>query len=263
MARPIKSGLDYFPLDIDFFNDDKIAFVSARFEEKGELIAIKLLCRIYKNGYFINWNDDTALLFAKSAGKNITNGLVKDVVDELLKRDFFNKSLYMRFKILTSKGIQERYELICKSAKRKTQIDERFRINTELTNVNSEETNINSRVNITKEIKEKERKLNESKYKLSLDFIKPEFSEIFNLWLDYKKSRRESYKNDHSLKLCYDGLIKKSKNDPETARKIVERSMENNWAGLFELNTEYQKKFNVNQSNVNQHATAEEYTSRA
>ncbi len=28
MARPNKQGLDYFPLDVDFFNDEKIEAIS-------------------------------------------------------------------------------------------------------------------------------------------------------------------------------------------------------------------------------------------
>lgn len=111
MARPIKQGLDYFPFDVDFFEDDKISFVSARFQEKGELIAIKLLCKIYKdNGYYYQWGEDEAVLFAKRVvGDASRHTLVNDVVQELIKRGFFDKSIFDRFKILTSRGIQVRY----------------------------------------------------------------------------------------------------------------------------------------------------------
>jgi hypothetical protein len=119
MARPLKNGLDYYPMDVDFFEDDKIQFVSSRFDEKGELVAVKLLCKIFKQGYFIQWNEDVALLFAKGAGKNISPSLANDVVNELIKRDFFHKGLFERFSILTSNGIQKRYEHICIVGRRK------------------------------------------------------------------------------------------------------------------------------------------------
>ena len=111
MARPIKQGLDYFPFDVDFFDDDKIAFVSSRFQEKGELITIKLLCKIYKdNGYYYQWGEDEAVLFAKRVvGDASRHMLVNDIVQELIKRDFFDKGIFDRFKILTSRGIQNRY----------------------------------------------------------------------------------------------------------------------------------------------------------
>lgn len=113
-----EKGLKYFPLQVDFFTDEKIEFVSARFDEKGELIVIKLLCKIYRNGYFMKWDADTCLLFSKVAGKNITPGLANEVVNELLKRGFFNEYLQKRFGILTSHGIQKRYLKICRDSKR-------------------------------------------------------------------------------------------------------------------------------------------------
>ena len=36
----------------------------------------------------------------------------------------------------------------------------------------------------------------------------------------------------------YNSLVKLSNNNPETAKKIVEQSMSNNWQGLFELKDE-------------------------
>ena len=104
-----KVGLDYFPFDIDFFQDEKIEYVSARFGVKGEIIAIRLLCKIYRQGYYLDWNEDAALLLAKGVGDGCQHSCVRDVVYELLKRGFFDKSIFERFSILTSKGIQRRY----------------------------------------------------------------------------------------------------------------------------------------------------------
>lgn len=127
MARIQKKSLSYFPFDVDFFNDDKIQLVSARFGVKGEIVAIKLLCKIYStNGYFYQWGEDEALLFAKGVGDGCQHSLVIDIVHELVKREFFDKSIFDRFKILTSKGIQERYTTICKQLKRDVEILERL-----------------------------------------------------------------------------------------------------------------------------------------
>jgi hypothetical protein len=109
MARTIKSGLDYFSFDVDFFNDDKIELISSEFGLKGELIAIRLLCHIYRNGYYYTWGKDESLLFAKRVGNGITGTLVNEVVEGLIKRSFFDKRVFDSFSILTSKGIQKRY----------------------------------------------------------------------------------------------------------------------------------------------------------
>ncbi len=66
--------------------------------------------------------------------------------------------------------------------------------------------------------------------------VKDPLKEIFIEWLDYKKSRRESYKSKKSIILAFKKLYKYSRGDPEKAKEIIERSMANNWAGFFELN---------------------------
>lgn len=127
MGRNIKEGLSYFPLDIDFFEDEKVQFLSARFGVKGDGILIRLLCRLYRQGYGLEFNDDIALLFARSVGDINLHGLVKEVVNELLKRGFFDEAVFKRFGLLTSRGIQKRYAKICTDAKRKNwQIPEKF-----------------------------------------------------------------------------------------------------------------------------------------
>jgi hypothetical protein len=159
MARTAKNGIGYFPLDTDFFQDEKIQFVSARFGMKGEAITVRLLCKIYRNGYYVEFNDDTALLFAKSVGDGCQDSLVKDVVQELLKRGFFNKSIFERFGILTGRSIQNRYFEAVKRYKKVDAVREYLLVDvSEMINVNinSENVNINSQKRRERE-KEKER----------------------------------------------------------------------------------------------------------
>ena len=65
--------------------------------------------------------------------------------------------------------------------------------------------------------------------------IKNGYSEVFLRWLKYKRSRNESYKNKDSAFLAYEKLYKLSSGDHNKAIQIIENSMANNWAGLFEL----------------------------
>ena len=59
MARPLKTGLDYFPLDVSF--DDNIELLEAEEGLEGFAILIKLWQKIYSNGYYIEWNEDSLL----------------------------------------------------------------------------------------------------------------------------------------------------------------------------------------------------------
>lgn len=109
MARPKKQGLEYFPLDVDIFYDEKLEAISGEFGIKGELATIKLLCAIYRNGYFIVWNDLTKMKLARSI-PGASPDLLNSIVLRLVKWDFFNKGLFESARVLSSKGIQTRWK---------------------------------------------------------------------------------------------------------------------------------------------------------
>lgn len=167
MARKNQVGIKYFSFDVDFFNDEKIEFTAARFGIKGEIIAIRLLCKIYRNGYFTQWDDDESALLAKRAGDGISPSLVSEVVKELVKRDFFDGDLLNRFGILTSRGIQNRYFDATKRFKSVeinsefllVKVDDLINVNINNDNVNINEVNDN----INKQKKRKETKRKEIK----------------------------------------------------------------------------------------------------
>lgn len=171
-GRPTKQGLEYFPLDVDFFNDEKIEFVSARFGTKGEVISVRLLCKIYRIGYYTEWNKDESILLAKRAG--VPHALVSDIVYELIKRGFFDESIFNRFGILTSKGIQKRY-IRAIIERRDIEINPEYWLIEMPKNITSPIIRTNNSINRTNnsQSKVKERKVKESK-KNSTEFSKDE-----------------------------------------------------------------------------------------
>lgn len=68
------------------------------------------------------------------------------------------------------------------------------------------------------------------------------YTQIIGKWLSYKKSRGEKYKTAQSLKSLIKHLSTLSANDSDVAARIVEQSIGNNWAGLFELKQSRQKQ---------------------
>lgn len=103
------NGIDYFSFNVDFFNDDKLQLIEAEFNIKGSYIAVRLLCKIYHEGYYYQWGDDECLLFSKSIGNGIVPNTIKEVLAGLIRRSFFDKGVFEKFGILTSAGIQRRY----------------------------------------------------------------------------------------------------------------------------------------------------------
>jgi hypothetical protein len=67
------------------------------------------------------------------------------------------------------------------------------------------------------------------------EYIDALFLESFEKWMRYKSERKESYKSELSKKSFYNNLIKLSNNNPIIAAQIIEQSISNNWAGIFEL----------------------------
>lgn len=107
MARPVKIGLEYFPLDVDIFDDEKVIPISSEFGIKGEIILIRVLCAIYRNGYFIECSESFKFKIAKQT--NTSHALVGDVISGLARWGFFDETMFCSLGILTSLGIQKRW----------------------------------------------------------------------------------------------------------------------------------------------------------
>lgn len=107
MARPIKQGLDYFPLDVHL--DNKFKFIEVKHGLEGFAIVVKIMQGIYSDGYWMEFTEDDILLFA--AEHRIDTEKVEAVLAECLKRGIFDPKIYEQHKVLTSSGIQKRYKL--------------------------------------------------------------------------------------------------------------------------------------------------------
>lgn len=154
MARPSKSGLDYFPFDVDFFEDEKIEAIFVEFGIKGEITVVKLLCAIYRNGYFILWNDRLKIKLLKNL-PGVSSELLELIVKRLVKWEFFNENLFNSAAILTSTGIQKRFFSVTKRRKQNEEFPYLL-INVCNNPINVDSNNENVGNNATKESKGKE-----------------------------------------------------------------------------------------------------------
>ena len=59
--------------------------------------------------------------------------------------------------------------------------------------------------------------------------------ELMLIWLEYKRTRKESYLSEVGAKKCLTLLRNLSGGNAEVAQQIIDQSMANNWAGLFAL----------------------------
>jgi hypothetical protein len=107
MARPNKEGIDYFPLDVDIQNDSKVTIIESLYGNDGFSFIIKLLCKIYSNGYYLIWNEAECIAFKKYCGLEIN--VINNLINDCIKWGIFDNNLFNVYNILTSNGIQKRY----------------------------------------------------------------------------------------------------------------------------------------------------------
>lgn len=107
MARPIKEGLSYFPLDVDSDYDDKFQLIESLYGPLGFASVIKIFMKIYSVGYYYKWEEKEELLMAKRIG--IDSNSLKNIISDCVKYDLFDEKLFQEFSVLTSDGIQKRF----------------------------------------------------------------------------------------------------------------------------------------------------------
>lgn len=122
MARPSKNGLDYFPFDTDFFCDEKIVCVAGEHGDIGWIVALKLLVAIYRNGYWLKWTEAVRYKMLLENG-GLSGEKLDAIIGSLLKWGFFDRGLFEKEGVLTSRGIQRRYFSI---ARRRKEADRPF-----------------------------------------------------------------------------------------------------------------------------------------
>ena len=232
-----KSGIDYFPLDVKL--DDKFELIEAEFGLTGFGVVVRLLQEIYgKQGYYIEWTTEVALLFARKVG--LGGGVVSEIIEASIRRGMFDKEKYDKYRVLTSRGIQRRYfEAV--SRRKVLEVD----YNILLVNVAQICPNADIRaknvdifpenVNISEQSKEEKSKVKKSKeeYKCAsaLDAALNDFAEM------RKKMRKPL--TDRALALTLSELEKLAPGDDEKKIAILNQSIQRGWQGVFPLKDEH------------------------
>lgn len=113
MARPLKKGLGYFPLDTDIMSDRKIQRLVHRYGCKGICTYLTVLCEIYgERGYYIPYNDDFCFDIAFTLG--LEEEEAKEVILFCVELRLFDSELLECRQVLSSAGIQQRFREIYK-----------------------------------------------------------------------------------------------------------------------------------------------------
>jgi len=189
MARPQKTGLDYFPLDCHL--DKNLKAIIRKFNAEGFGVIVGLYQHIYADGYWLKWCEETAEDFALEIG--VDEDILSQIVKFCVNREIFNSAIYKSNKVLTSRGIQKRY-LVATERRKCKQLPLYNLINVDNNSVNVDNNPVND--NISTQSKVKESKVKETIYA---------FEEF---WADYSFKKDKSKCEKLFSKIKEEDLIK-------------------------------------------------------
>ena len=256
MARPVKEGLDYYPLNADFMSDIKVRRLIRSFGSKSIGVVIALLGMIYGDkGYYILLNDDVAFIISEQTLED--EDLVNQIINKLIEIEFFDKNLYEKHRVLTSKGIQKRF--ISATERRK---DVNLITKYNLVNVDNNSSSDVVNVGNNQQRKEKKSKVKKSKEKQSKEntddscnapsaerrvrtfafesLVVEKYGEdecLTDTFRDFAIMRKAIKKplTERATKVLLGKLDKLANGDKELVIKILEQSILNNWQSVYEL----------------------------
>ena len=246
MGRPIKTGLSYFPKDVDFYNDYKIMDLLEKYGPVGVTIYEVLLTEIYKNGYYLAEPIDriSTKIVRIIGAKWVQKRLVSQVILDCGELGLFETTL-LQHGVITSVGIQRRFAIVTSRNKVNKEkywlIDDSGQpllsapldgISATEKPISATETHKNDAEIPQKESKENKRKLNKISRE-SQHVPEPVLNAALVGYMEFRE-RVEKPMTERGIRLLLDELEKLSSNPQEQAA-ILDQSTKNGWIGVYEL----------------------------
>ena len=219
MARPVKAGLDYYPLDVDFMSDEKVEILRHHFGNDGLAFIIAMWGRIYRIGSELEMTEDIISILPSKllVDADKFNAMLQKALDVGL----FDKPAYETRHVLTSNGIRKRVEVV---ASRREYYRDKYEKEKEKETVIPVSVGGNKQVKPVKEKPKEERKAygefqNVLLSNIDYEKLKTKFGgglpgKIERLSI-YMKSHGKEYKDYYATLLNWDRGDKKNNQPPK------------------------------------------------
>lgn len=124
MGRKKKQGLDSFPLEARFFSDRRTRMLVAAHGPAGALAYLYILSSAYKNGGWVRCDSDfvDSMVIALDMFPDETESVIAD----LIRRGLLSRPLFERQGILSSRGVQRRFQRNMKPLHREVSVPRRL-----------------------------------------------------------------------------------------------------------------------------------------
>ena len=234
MARPERNTVDYFPHLLG--EGKKMYFIENKYGNNGYATWYKILEKLGSTEYhYLDLNREDEVMFLAAKCK-VSEELLLSIINDLSKMDVFHKELWASKIVWCPQFIESIEDAYKKRNNKCITLNGLSTLLAGLGILKPSKQVLKGGINPQR--REEDRIEDKSK-----EYIDPLFLESFEKWMRYKSERKESYKSELSKKSFYNNLLKLSNNNPTIAAQIIEQSISNNWAGIFEI------KNKTNQSN--------------
>ena len=85
-------GINYFPVGVNFMEENAMEVIEAKYGIKGSAIVLKLMYKIYKEGYYIRWDEEQCLIFANKAGREVQAEEVQGIIEILFTKGILDRN---------------------------------------------------------------------------------------------------------------------------------------------------------------------------
>lgn len=254
MGRPPKTGLTYFPRDVDYYDDFKVMELLNEYGPLGQTIYDIILCEVYRDkGYYLEIPlDKLAAKIIRIIGNRWVKNkdFVLQVIQYCAEIGLFNKDLLSQ-NVITSVGIQNRYSEV--TARNKVQKDKYWLIDKDgqpllsapkngiivtEKGVSATEMPINESVNQQK--KSKEKKSKENKNIKGAYFENPELDNAFRLYITGRIGRGDKVSAEQ-IQVLQEELTNLSDKDTERIA-IAKKAFASGWKSFYPINNKKSSK---------------------
>ena len=199
MGRKPKTGLDYFPKDVDYYDDFNIMDLMNEYGPLGQTIYDVVLCMIYHEGYYLEVPkmEQLAVKIIKTIGNRWVKkkDFVLQVIHYCAEIGLFDQDL-LNQNVITSVGVQRRYKEVTVRNKvdrsKYWLIDENGQplLNAPQNSISATEKDISATekdISATeKDISATEKRQKESKVNKNIYYSNPDLNREFCLYLDMR-----------------------------------------------------------------------------
>lgn len=247
MGRLPKTGLSYFPKDVDYYDDFKIMDLLNEYGPLGQTIYDIILSSVFHDGYYLEIPlDKLAAKIIRVIGNRWVKNkeLVLQVIQYCADIGLFDNDLLSQ-NVITSAGIQKRYsEVTARNKVKKDKywlIDENGQpllsapkksISVTETTISAAEIPINE-----SDIQQKESKENRSKENKNIKgayFENPELDNSFRLYITGRIGRGDKLTSEQ-IQVLKEELINLSNNDLERIA-IAKKAFASGWKSFYPIN---------------------------